>query len=64
MTYDEKGNTLKQEEFNDDDTLVSSLERTFDEEGNLIESLAYIQSPEDDTRQMYATKYEYEYYEE
>ncbi len=64
LTYDEQGNAIKQEEFNEDDLLVTNIERTYDADGNLLETLVYTQNPDDDVREMYATKYEYEFFDE
>ncbi|HNW89913.1 MAG TPA: hypothetical protein PKN48_09640 [Bacteroidales bacterium] len=63
FTFDENNNIVKQEEFNTNDELLSSIERTFDEEGRLTESLVFLQDPTQNIRQMYASKYEYEFFE-
>jgi len=62
FTHDDKNNVVKQEEFNKNDELILSIERTFNEEGTLLEALVYIQDPSENIRSMYASKYEYEFY--
>ena len=64
FTHDEKNNIVKQEEFNKDDELILSIERTFIDDGVLAEALVFMQDPAENIRSMYASKYEYEFYEE
>jgi hypothetical protein len=59
--YDEKGNQIKQEEYNNDGILITSIERNFNPEKRILESLVYIYDPKDNLHQMYAYKYEYEF---
>ena len=62
LYYDDSNNQMKQEEFNEDEILITSIERTFNADNKLMESLVYSQNPEDGVQQMYAYKYEYEYW--
>lgn len=64
FTYDQNNNVIKQEEFNNNDELLSNIERTFNDDGKLAESLVFIQNPVENIRQMYASKYEYIYFDE
>lgn len=64
LYYDDNNNQIKQEELNEDEILITSIERTFNADNKLIESLVYSQDPVDGLQQMYAYKYEYEYWEE
>jgi hypothetical protein len=64
MTYDENNNQIKQEEFNHEEVLTTSIERTFNADNKIVESVVYTQDPEDGVQQMYAYKYEYEYWDE
>ncbi len=63
LFYDDRGNTIKQEEYNEEDVLIVNIERTYNTEGSLLETLVYSQNPEDDVREMYATKYDYEFFD-
>ena len=58
--YDDKGNQIKQEEYNNEGVLTTSIERTFNDEKKIIESLVYIFDPKENLHQMYAYTYEYE----
>jgi hypothetical protein len=62
LYYDDNNNQIKQEEFNEDEILITSIERTFTTDNKLMESLVYTQNPEDGVQQMYAYKYEYEFW--
>ncbi len=64
LYYDDNNNQIKQEEFNQNELLITSIERTFNSENKLIESLVYMQDPDDGVQQMYAYKYEYDYWQE
>jgi hypothetical protein len=64
FSYDDNNNQIKQEEFNQEEILITSIERTYNADNKLIESVIYTQDPADGVQQMYAYKYEYEYWEE
>ncbi len=64
FTFDENNRIIKQEEYNRDEELLMSIERTYNDDGKLAESLVYTQDPAENIRSMFATKYEYLYYEE
>ena len=64
MTYDDNNNQIKQEEFNREEVLTSSIERSFNADNKIMESVVYTQDPVDGVQQMYAYKYEYEYWHE
>jgi len=64
IEYDEKGNPVVQEERNEEGELNSRIERKFDNEGNVIESEAIIDTHGAGRNQHYVLKYEYEFHEE
>jgi len=63
LYYDDNGNQIKQEEFNEDDEIIISIDRTYDADNQMLESLVFAQNPDDGVQQMYAYRYEYEYWE-
>ena len=62
LYYDDNNNQIKQEDYNEDDELVINIDRTFDADNQMLESLIFAQNPDDGVQQMYAYKYEYEYW--
>ncbi len=59
--HDEKGNVLKQEEFNKDNQLNNSIERTYDEDGNLLEEKVYINLHGQGIDRNYILSYKYDF---
>lgn len=59
---DEKGNVIKQEEFNSNQHLNSRIERKMDDKGNVVESHVYVSSPEPGVSNRYTIRYDYEYF--
>ncbi len=64
IVYDENGNPVAQEERNEKGELMSRIERKFDDEGNVIESEAILDTHGQGRNQHYVLKYEYEFHEE
>ncbi len=60
--YDQKGNAIRQEEFNENEELNHSVERRFDEEGNILETKVFIDLHGQGINQNYILKYDYEFY--
>lgn len=60
--YDEQGNALVQIEANGDGEINSRIERSFDEDGNVIDSEAILDHHGMGMNQHYVLKYEYEFY--
>ncbi|MDZ7740480.1 MAG: hypothetical protein U5Q03_01645 [Bacteroidota bacterium] len=59
--HDEKGNILKQEEFNKDNQLNNSIERIYDEDGNPLEAKVYINLHGQGIDRNYILKYKYQF---
>jgi hypothetical protein len=64
FSYDDNNNQIRQEEFNQEEVLTTSIERTYNTDNKLIESVVYTQDPTDGIQQMYAYKYDYEFWQE
>ncbi|HOY30594.1 MAG TPA: hypothetical protein PKW80_01825 [Bacteroidales bacterium] len=64
LTYDDKNNAVKHEEYNRDDELLISIERTYHDDGKMFEALVYSQNPAENIRNMYTSKFEYTYFNE
>lgn len=62
--YDVNHNQIKQEEYNADDIMILSIERTYNADNRLVESLIYSNDPTDGVQLMYAYRYIFEYWEE
>jgi len=62
--YDDRENPVIQEEFNEKGELISHIERKFDDDNNVTESEAIIDTHGTGRNQHYLLKYEYEYYQE
>ncbi len=60
--YDEKGNNVLQEEYNDKEELNHRIERMYTDEGELAESVVYIDRHDQGPDQYYSIKVEVEYY--
>ena len=60
-TYDEKGNTILQEELNDNEELNHRIERSYNEHGDMAESTIYIDNHGNSANQFYTIRYDYEY---
>jgi YD repeat-containing protein len=59
---DAEGRVLLQEEFNEKEELNHRIERTFNEDGELIESLVYVDRHDQGPDQYYAVRVELEYF--
>jgi hypothetical protein len=62
FTYDEKGNTINQEEYNRQDVLINKISRSFGEENLLTESDIVINNVKDDIGTHYMIRNEYEFF--
>ncbi|HRY32357.1 MAG TPA: hypothetical protein P5531_05265 [Bacteroidales bacterium] len=62
FTYDDQGNAVTQEEFNEKGDVISTIERKFDDEGRALETAVYIDGRNFRANQHYLLKYEYEFY--
>lgn len=62
MEHDDKGNLIKQEEYNGQGQLNHHLERSFDEDGNLTESKVFIDFHGQGINRNYVLKYQYTYF--
>jgi hypothetical protein len=62
LTYDEKGNTVCQEEYNRQEVLINKITRTFGEGDLLLESDIIINNVKDDIGIHYMIKNEYEFH--
>jgi YD repeat-containing protein len=60
--YDEHDNVVLHEEFNDKEELNHRIERVWDESGELMESIVYVDRHDQGPDQYYAVKQEFEYY--
>ncbi len=63
MQYDDHDNVLLHEEFNDQEELNHRIERVWDEDGELVESMVYVDRHDQGPDQYYCVKQEFEYYE-
>jgi antitoxin component YwqK of YwqJK toxin-antitoxin module len=63
ITYDEKEQAVLQEEFNEQEELNHRIERTYDEEGQLIESLVYVDRHDQGPDQYYAVRVDFEFHD-
>lgn len=63
LEYDEHGNPVVQEEKNEQGELYSRIERKFDEDGNVTESEAIIDTHGMGRNQHYVLKYAYEFHD-
>lgn len=61
--YDEQGNITTQEEMNENGEVISTIERTFDEDGRLLEATIYIDGLNYRPNQHYMIRYAYEFFE-
>ncbi len=64
FTYDENNKAVKQEEYNRNDDILLSVERSYDDEGKVLEAVVYLSDPVENIRNMYVSKYEYDYFDE
>ena len=60
--HDEKGNVTLQEEYNDKEELNHRIERMYDPDGELIESIIYVDRHDQGPDQYYSVKQEFTYY--
>jgi hypothetical protein len=63
-SYDQFGNIILQEEYNEDDELLNRVERTYNEDNRLTESHVFIDGQGKGMSQNYFMRYEYEYFED
>ncbi|MCD6113586.1 MAG: hypothetical protein J7J86_10030 [Bacteroidales bacterium] len=64
FSFDDKGNVVLQEEYNRDNVLVSSIERKYDEDNNVLETIVSVDGQGRALSQNYTLKYEYEFFDE
>ncbi|MCK9613838.1 MAG: hypothetical protein M0R16_13250 [Bacteroidales bacterium] len=64
MSYDEKNNPVKQEDYNKEGILILSIERTFNDDGVLTETTVFSCNPVEEIYQLNATRHEYLFYDE
>jgi YD repeat-containing protein len=62
ITYDKNNNLVKQEEFADGEILNNSIEREFNENGNVLQSRVYLNLHGQGVDRHYILRYEYEYF--
>lgn len=62
-TFDDNGNTVLQEEYNDNEELNHRVERTMNEHGDMAESTVYIDNHGNSANQFYTIRYDYEYFQ-
>jgi antitoxin component YwqK of YwqJK toxin-antitoxin module len=62
LGYDENGNIIKQEEYDQDKNLLNRVYRRYDKNNNLIESDVFIDGRGERMSQKYVIRYKYEYY--
>ncbi len=63
LTYNSQGKIINQEEYNQDDKLNHTVNRTFDEDGNLLKSAVYIDRHGEALNQQYAIHIKYTYWD-
>jgi hypothetical protein len=64
FTYDERGNTIHQEELDNEGRQLVSVKREFDDDNNLVRSEVYIDGQGLTLPQHYEISFEYKFYEE
>lgn len=62
FTYNDSDNVILQEEFDEDDNLILSIDRTYDENGNIVKSAVFIEAAGQNVAQYYEVDYSYEYF--
>jgi len=60
MAYNEADNVILQEEYNKEEELLLSIDRTYDEAGNIVKSAVFIDASGQEVAQYYEVDYEYE----
>ncbi|MDO9511797.1 MAG: hypothetical protein Q7J34_08560 [Bacteroidales bacterium] len=63
ISNDETGRMLQQEEYNEDNTLISSIQRQYLPNGHISRTLGMMYRPEYDTEQYYSIDYKYDFFE-
>jgi len=64
MTYNDNDNVILQEEFDKEDNLTLSIDRTYNEAFDIVKSAVFIESSGQEVAQYYEVDYEYELTEE
>ena len=64
IEYDDRGNIIKQEDFNSDEVLIAKFEQTFDDDNLMIEYHAFVDKLGEGVNQNYNLTYDYEFYDE
>jgi YD repeat-containing protein len=62
MQYNQKGNVIQQEEYDRENNLLNRVERTFDEEGRMLESKIFIDQQGRGANQLYIMRNHYVFY--
>ncbi|MHC1708245.1 MAG: hypothetical protein AB9842_12105 [Bacteroidales bacterium] len=63
FSYDDKGNITNQEEINDKGEIISTIERDFTDDGQLLQATVYIDGMNYRPNQHYIIRYEYEFFD-
>lgn len=63
LGYNDSDNVILQEEYDRDDAMILSIDRTYDEAGNILKSAVFIEAAGQDVAQYYEVDYEYELFE-
>jgi hypothetical protein len=62
MTYNDAGNVILQEELDNEDNMILSIDRSYDDNGNIVKSAVFIEAAGQNVAQYYEVDYRYEYF--